>query len=50
MCIPQELFGYGNITTKDDAPPLLAKMMFVVVGARVFSPGITVHIIGAEVP
>ena len=30
--------------------PLLDKLMFVVVGARDFSPEITVHIIGTEVP
>ena len=33
-----------------EAPPLSDKLMFIVIGARDFSPEITVHLIGTKVP
>ena len=34
----------------EEASPLLDKLMFIVIGARDFSPEITVHLIGTKVP
>ena len=48
---PKDLVSYRNISNiLEEAPSLLDKLEFVVVGARDFSPEITVLPIGTEVP
>ena len=48
---PKEFVSKGNISNiLEDATVLLDKLMFVVVGARDFSPEITELPIGTEVP
>ena len=48
---PKDFVENRNISNiLEDAPPLLNKLMFIVIGARDFSPEITVHLIGTKVP
>ena len=48
---PKDFVENRNISNiLEEAPPLLNKLMFIVIGARDFSPEITVHLIGTKVP
>ena len=49
-CVPKIFFSNRNISNiLEEASPLRDKLMFIVIGARDFSPEITVHLIGTSV-